>query len=283
MTRPRGIHATAGRPRRAEPHASASPERVTQLELGFEAPPALPVGTVSGAIRRAQLADGRIVYRLERARRRTLAVYVDRHGVLARAPLSMPVSEIDAFLNQKSRWIRRRLRDSTHEIPVFAWRPGARFPVLGREIQLAPIAGSRIARLSEGRLEIGVQRHGDAAELREQTLAWIKAEARALFAARVAIYSSRLDVPLPRLRLSSARGQWGSCHEDGRVLLAWRLYHTPPALIDYVVAHEIAHLKELNHSRRFWAVVARLYPDHEAARRELRQLGRRLPDLEAAR
>lgn len=282
MSRSRERPATSDRRRRAGPPASAPLERVTQLELGFEAPPAAG-GAARGAIRRALLTDGWIVYRLERARRRTLAVYVDRHGVLARAPLSMSAAEIDAFLNQKSRWIRRRLRDSAQDIPVFAWRPGARFPVLGREVELAPVAGSGIARLSQDRLEIGVRRHDDPAELRERTLAWIKSEARALFAERVAVYARLLGVAQPSLRLSNARGRWGSCHEDGRVLLAWRLYHTPPALIDYVVSHELAHLKELNHSRRFWAVVARLCPDYEAARRELRLLGRRLPDLEAAR
>lgn len=269
-------------PRNAAP-ASAPLERQPQLELGFESALAISSPSVRGAIRRTLLADGWIVYRLERARRRTLAIYVDRHGVLARAPLAMPTAEIEAFLSQKSRWIRRRLRDSVQEIPAFSWRPGARFPVLGREVELAPIAGGSGARLAGERLEVGVDKHGDSAELREQTLVWIKHEARALFTERIAIYAGKLGVPLPRLRLSNARGQWGSCHEDGRVLLAWRLYHTPPALIDYVVAHELAHLKELNHSRRFWAVVARLYPDYEAARGELRQFGRRLPDLEAAR
>lgn len=258
--------------------------RADQLDLGFDTPPAGQRSQAGGAVRRALLADGWIVYRLERARRRTLAIYVDRHGVRARAPLSMPISEIEAFLNRKSLWIRRRLRDSTqHASPGFSWRAGARFPILGHEIELAPVPGDGFARLRDGRLEIGLDDPGDPARLRSRTLEWIKAESSTLFSERLEIYARRLGVPMPKLRLSNARGQWGSCHSDGRVLLTWRLYHTPLPLIDYVVAHEIAHLRELNHSRRFWSIVERLYPDYPAARNELRLLGRRLPDLEAAR
>ena len=255
-----------------------------QLDLGFDTASVETRGQAGGAIRRALLADGWIVYRLERARRRTLAIYVDRGGVRARAPLSMPVVEIEAFLNQKSRWIRRRLRDSVHHVsPGFSWRAGARFPILGNEIELTPVPGDGFARLHDGRLEIGLDEPDNPARLREITLAWIRIASSALFAERLGIYAQRLGVPMPKLRLSNARGQWGSCHSDGRVLLTWRLYHTPLPLIDYVVAHEIAHLKELNHSRRFWTIVERLYPDYLAARNELRLLGRRLPDLEAAR
>ena len=258
-------------------------ERTVQLDLGLDSPPSGKIANGGGSIRRALLEDGWIVYRLERARRRTLAVYVDRHGILARAPLTMPVAEIEAFLNQKSRWIRRRLRESAHAVPVFRWHAGARFPVLGEDVVLSPVAQPGIARLTDRHLEIGVNAPDDPAELRQSTLEWMKREARALFAERVTEYAMRLGVAMPDLRLSNARGQWGSCHADGRVLLSWRLYHTPLSLIDYVVAHELAHLRELNHSRRFWAVVARLYPDYMAARAELRKLGRCLPDLEAAR
>ncbi|MGB5081760.1 MAG: M48 family metallopeptidase, partial [Burkholderiales bacterium] len=79
--------------------------------------------------------------------------------------------------------------------------------------------------------------------------------------------------------LSNARSRWGSCGANGRLLLNWRLMLLPPHLIDYVAAHEIAHLKELNHSPRFWDLVASLYPDHRSARRELNALGRMLPEL----
>ena len=86
-------------------------------------------------------------------------------------------------------------------------------------------------------------------------------------------------MPTPALTLSNARTQWGLCREDGQVRLNWRLIHLPLHLVDYVVAHELAHLREMNHSARFWAVVGALYPDYRQARSELRHCNHRLPIL----
>ncbi|MFH1605020.1 MAG: M48 family metallopeptidase [Pseudomonadota bacterium] len=88
-----------------------------------------------------------------------------------------------------------------------------------------------------------------------------------------------MGVPTPTLALSNARTQWGMCREDGRVRLNWRLIHLPLRLVDYVVAHELAHLREMNHSPRFWDEVGRIYPDYQAARRELRDCSDHLPIL----
>ena len=96
--------------------------------------------------------------------------------------------------------------------------------------------------------------------------AWLQTEARALFRERLAIFEARLGVRHRVLRLSSAKTRWGSCSADGRVLLNWRLIHFPLSSIDYVVAHELAHLKEMNHGPRFWATVAGVLPEYEAAR-----------------
>jgi hypothetical protein len=114
---------------------------------------------------------------------------------------------------------------------------------------------------------------------RDTVLAWIRAEALALFCERAARYAPLLGVAVPRIRLSNSKSQWGSCSADGRVLLCWRLTHLPLTLVDYVVAHELAHLLQLNHSSRFWALVGKLCPDYAHARKELNRLGRRLPVL----
>ena len=83
--------------------------------------------------------------------------------------------------------------------------------------------------------------------------------------------SSDLTLQSVSIRLSNARSRWGSCHTSGRISLNWRLIHLPSHLIDYVVVHELAHLVEMNHSPRFWAVVARVIPDYAARRREIRK------------
>ena len=86
----------------------------------------------------------------------------------------------------------------------------------------------------------------------------------------------------PLVGLSNARTQWGVCTEGGSIRLSWRLVHLEPALADYVVAHEVAHLVELNHSKRCWSVLAKLYPDWRAARERLELAGASLPIIQAA-
>jgi predicted metal-dependent hydrolase len=114
-------------------------------------------------------------------------------------------------------------------------------------------------------------------------MTWLKASALVLFRDRVAAFAPTVQVALPEVGLSSAASQWGSCTRAadgrGRVLLHWKLAHFEVSLIDYVVAHELAHLRHMNHSSAFWRVVEAAYPGHRAARRALRERGRQIPDL----
>jgi predicted metal-dependent hydrolase len=109
----------------------------------------------------------------------------------------------------------------------------------------------------------------DEAEVAELVGRWLRDEAWSLVVPRVAVYAQRLDRGAPALRLSNARSEWGSCNARGEIRLNWRLVQLPPELAEYVVAHEVAHLVELNHSARFWALVEQLMPGHVALRREL--------------
>jgi len=115
--------------------------------------------------------------------------------------------------------------------------------------------------------------------LRDSVLGFLRDHALALFRERAEMLAPRAGRSAPTIRLSNAKTQWGSCHPDGRVFLSWRLVHLDLHLVDYVIAHELAHLDEMNHSAKFWRVVERLYPDWRAARRELRERERALPEL----
>ena len=163
--------------------------------------------------------------------------------------------------------------------PVVNWAAGATIALLGVPVTLELVPGRRDISLENGRLVIGLAPRAEPAALRKRGIAWFKERARSLLGERLALYAQRLGVPTPALSLSSARTQWGLCREDGHVRLNWRLIHLPMHLIDYVVAHELAHLREMNHSARFWAVVGGLYPDYKLARSELRQCNHRLPIL----
>ena len=228
----------------------------------------------TGRLRQLQLAGGILTYHLVRARRRTIALFVDRDGIEARAPRRAPIADVEAFIREKERWIRRRLAEPCRRPLV--WEAGARLLWLGRTVTLALRHGEVGAWLSGDRLEFGL---ADGASLRERALDWMRGQALEFFRERVAGLARLDGLRVLSVGLSNAQTRWGSCGSNGRILLSWRLMMLPPHLIDYVAAHELAHLRELNHSPRFWGIVAHLYPDHRAARRELNARAPTLPDL----
>lgn len=256
---------------------------MTQLPLQFDSP-RFSLPPQRGSARQIALAGGLLCYGFVRARRRSLSIVVGRHGVEVRAPRWIAQSEVDAFIRDKERWIRRRMSDYRQEARPFLWSDGDCLPLFGRQVRLrtprlaATPAARKILR-EEDSLVAHLHENDGTEQLRGAVLAWLRAAALAHFQKRVAHYSEKLGVPAPSIRLSNARTQWGSCHASGRILLSWRLIHVPERLIDYVVAHEIAHLLEMNHSPRFWSLVEGVYPDCRAARRELNALEKQLPDL----
>jgi predicted metal-dependent hydrolase len=267
---------------------------LTQLELPFDLAPA-PSGFSArhadadakerstpgkGTLRRIRLQGGELAYRLVRARRRSIGISIESGQLEARAPRYTPIAEVEAFIREKERWIARRLAECTLRPPPMRWHDGASLPVLGRTLSLRAAAGAAGVGLVGDSLILPA---GDTGGWPGQAIEWMRSRALALFQERLAHFAAALGVPLPSLGLSKARTRWGSCQTRGRggarVLLNWRLYHLPLRLIDYVVVHELAHLKQLNHSPRFWAVVASAVPDYLEVRRELNRLGRSLPEL----
>ena len=249
-----------------------------QLELPLAV---APVAVPAGSLRYIQLGSEIVGYRFRRARRRSIGITVDDDGLRVAAPGHTPLAEVEAFIREKARWVLNKLSEwrAAPKRPVVSWGEGATIPLMGEPVTIELLAGCRGIRLESGRLGIGLLPRGEPAALRKRGIAWIKEHARMLLGERLALYATALGVPTPVLALSSARRQWGLCREDGHVRLNWRLVHLPLHLVDYVVAHELAHLREMNHSARFWAVVGGLYPDYLAARMELRDSGHLLPVL----
>jgi predicted metal-dependent hydrolase len=222
---------------------------------------------------------GRMVeYRFARRRRRTLGITVDAGGLRIAAPLRAPWREIESFLRDKERWIVGKL-DEWARAP----RPrplqvvsGEALPVFGQSTVLDVRAGRRGAELREGRLILGVPRRSKPASV---LLRWLKRSTLQALTPRAAHYALLVGVPAPRITISNARTQWGVCSESSGIRLSWRLAHVEPALADYVVAHEVAHLVEMNHSRRFWALVESLYPGWREARERLEIASASIPLL----
>jgi len=244
-----------------------------QLELPFKVEPPSPP---KGRVRHVRLGDRLIAYSFRRARRRTIGIAIDEQGLQASAPRWVTLAEVEAFIREKQVWVLRKLHETrVNARPPFTWQEGVRLPFLGGEIGVFAAPCGAPTRLLADRLELAV----GAGTLRESAVGWLRERALAMFHERVDALAPRIDAAVRRIALSNARTQWGSCSTDGRVRLSWRLIHLRVPLIDYVVAHELAHLHHMNHSERFWRTVERIFPDYRSARRELRALSLSLPEL----
>ncbi|MDB5808603.1 MAG: hypothetical protein JWN94_725 [Betaproteobacteria bacterium] len=219
------------------------------------------------------LHDGiAIDYTLKRStRRRSITLTVDENGLRVGAPSRASQSRVEALLIRHANWIARKLAEwNARRPPPFAWEPGAAIMTLGTPLVLTP-DHSITATTRVGDHLCVVAGAADPVALKEQVTAWLRETAQVWFEQRAAHFSTVLDVRMPRIRLSNAKTRWGSCHPDGRVHLNWRLIQAPPAMIDYVVVHELAHLHEANHSPRFWRRVELVMPDYKERRQALRR------------
>ncbi len=217
------------------------------------------------------LAAGPVDYVLVRRRgRRGVGLKVDAGGLTVSAPLTVPVARIERALRESEDWVVRKLavwRD--RQVPVQRWEAGASVPYLGRALTLRIAAGRRAgAELDGEELAVTVAAPGEEA-IRRAVVAWYRRTALPHFAQRAFLFSRLAGLAPPRVMLSSANSRWGSCNSRREVRLAWRLLKAPPALVDYVVVHELAHLRHMDHSREFWAEVERLCPDYRRLRDEL--------------
>ncbi len=235
-----------------------------------------------GAVQRLAVLGGRpIAYRVVRARRRTISITVDGTGVSVRAPQRAAWLEIDAFLVAKQRWILARL-DEWAGVPRTApvhGMSGDALPLFGERVVLEVAAGRPGVRRDGARLIVCTPAPAACHRVVALVVRWYREQALAALAPRTAAYAARLGREATSVSISHAVRQWGRCTAQGAIRYSWRLAHLAPALTDYVVAHEVAHLVELNHSKRFWRIVESLYPDWREARTRLEREGAGLPLL----
>lgn len=254
------------KPGRSTPPSSTPPtEQVTPIK--------------SPGKRRIQLQEHALDYTLMRSKRRSIGFLIDDDGLRITAPKWVTLAEIDNAIHEKQRWIFAKLNErrerSVHRLqPQMQWRDGATVPYLGADITLR-IRADRATGIAYDAIvrELTVCLPAEAAEqqLKDRVQSWMQLQAKTIFAARLPMYAEKLDVRYRSFALSSAMTQWGSCTADGKIRLNWRLIHFSLPLIDYVIAHELSHLREMNHSPRFWATVQSVFPEFQAAKKALRE------------
>ena len=249
------------------------------------------------ANRELRLADATVAYLFQRAKRRTIGFVVGPDGLVVRAPKWTPVSEVEAALREKSQWITRKLGESRtrqarqHEarvvwcdgvvLPLYGDRirvvldPTHNFGAVGAELEQTATLPEDTAEPSQQEstpraLRVGLPKSATPEQIRDAVQAWLMRQAREHFLQRLDHFAPQLQVRWTKLSLSNAGTRWGSAKSDGSIRLNWRLIHFRPAVIDYVVAHELSHLRVMDHSARFWDTVRSVVPDYAELRGQLK-------------
>jgi hypothetical protein len=235
--------------------------------------------------REARLDSHHVGYEFRRGKRKSIGFVVSSEGLVVSAPRWVAVAEVESALQEKSRWILDKLREQDERARRMAsqridWRDGTSLPFLGETVIVVLDARSTgvvlhtaentlpgVPRLT---LHVGLQQHAAPEQIRDAVQSWLQRQAKRVFAERCNHFAARLGVRWTRLSLSSAATRWGSASADGAIRLHWRLVHFALPTIDYVVAHELAHLRVMDHSPRFWDVVRSVIPDVEQLRDGLR-------------
>ncbi len=291
-------------PRAMPPGAKAKPGR-HKLRPSPQADPGLSSAGLAAvhfchpqASREVRLGHALVAYEFKRGQRRSIGFSVGPHGLAVRAPKWVPLHEVDAALQEKSAWILRKLQEVRERHARLAehrieWRDGATLPFLGHSVVLrldpAHVFAAAGAELMADHaspadaatslpgssplmtLRLGLPGHASADQIRDTVQAWLMRQAKRVFQERLDHFAPLLGVQWKRLALSNAGTRWGSASADGSIRLNWRLVHFRMAVIDYVVAHELSHLREMNHGPRFWETVQSVVPDYAALRRQLRE------------
>lgn len=226
--------------------------------------------------RRITLGDRIVPYLLRRGARRTIGLSIDHRGLRVGAPRRTSLAEVESLIRRHGEWVVEKLdewRTRRRPEPI-ALREGARLAFLGGEIELRLAIGANRAIWGVDTLTLCLKPGVAPGTILEKAL---RERAREHFSARLAPLAEVLGVAVPALALSSARTRWGSCSTKSGIRLNWRLIHFPEAIIDYVVVHELAHLRHMNHGPRFWSLVEVGCPDYRAARVELQRLAAHIP------
>jgi predicted metal-dependent hydrolase len=255
------------------------------------------------AQRRTRLHGHIVAYAFTRARRRSIGMAVGADGLSVRAPRWVTLTDVEAALQERASWIIKHLKDhqqlaARQQATRIVWRHGTTVPWLGEPLTILLDANVKGAQLDEageaalrGRhdthhafldgqakaleglaprvLRVGLPADATPQALRAAVHTWMQRQARTLFEARVCHYAAVLGVKVTRLSIGAARTRWGSAGADGSVRLNWRLMHHDMACIDYVVVHELSHLRHMNHSPAFWGVVKSVLPDYAQTKAKL--------------
>ena len=295
-TAEKGDFEASNRPLDQQIHARAAPENVAVID-------ALPMQTLQQALApatfthpnasRQTLLDGiAVAYQFKRGKRRTIGFSVGAEGLTVSAPKWVPLYEIDKAVLEKSSWIIHKLQETQArhdklESARIEWKDGCTVPFLGDQVIVvldprhafggvgAELKSSTdtLPGVTHLTLHVGLPQTATPDQIKDAVQAWLMRQAKRIFTERLTHFAPTLNVQWRKLSLSSAGTRWGSASADGSIRLNWRLIHFKQSVIDYVVAHELSHLRVMDHSPRFWDTVREVVPNYAQLRSQLKDEG----------
>jgi predicted metal-dependent hydrolase len=251
------------------------------------------------ANRQAVLQGAIVAYEFKRAKRRTIGFVVGPEGLVVSAPRWVVLAEVDAAVREKGSWIVQKLAQARErhrkvESSRIEWKNGAVLPFLGEPVRLVidprhafHAVGAELkpgAAVLQGApgdaatrdcgltLQLGLAHNAEPSQIRDVVQAWLMRQAKRVFTERMHHFAPQVGVQWKKLSLSSAGTRWGSASADGSIRLNWRLIHFRQPVIDYVVVHELSHLRVMDHSPKFWDTVRTVVPDYQALRGQLKDV-----------
>ena len=265
--------------------------------------PSLPTQTLQQALAPATFAHPRasresllggiaVGYEFKRGKRRTIGFSVSSQGLTVSAPKWVPLHEIDKAVVEKSGWIVKKLQETRErhdrlESARIDWKDGCTLAFLGEQVIVvldprhafggvgAELKSSldTLPGVTHLTLHVGLPHTATPEQIKDAVQAWLVRQAKRIFTERLIHFAPTLNVQWRKLSLSSAGTRWGSASADGAIRLNWRLIHFKQSVIDYVVVHELSHLRVMDHSPRFWDTVRAVVPDYAALRSQLKDEG----------
>ncbi len=245
------------------------------------------------ASRQALLEGIAIGYEFKRGKRRTIGFSVSSQGLTVSAPKWVPLYEIDKAVLEKSSWIIKKLEETRArhdklESARIEWKDGTMVPFLGEQVivvldprhafggvgaELKSNDANTLPGVTHLTLHVGLPHTATPDQIKDAVQAWLMRQAKRLFTERLNHFAPTLSVQWRKLSLSSAGTRWGSASADGSIRLNWRLIHFKQSVIDYVVVHELSHLRVMDHSPSFWDTVRAVVPDYAELRSQLKDEG----------
>lgn len=230
-----------------------------------------------GRSRRLVLEGEVFEWTLTRSPRKTVGMVVAHGRILVRAPRWVTIEEIERILQSKSRWLCARLRDwrnqeASRPTPDRQWADGGQCDFLGKPLTLRLNPGERQVKWEPEllRLTLPLAPQASPEQVKDRVEAWLQQQARLILGERLRSLADQAGLRYEAFVISHAKTRWGSCTQGGVIRLNWRLVRFSLPVIDYVVAHELAHLRAMDHSPDFWSEVAKILPSYEEGRSQIR-------------